>query len=90
MFVVNFNDDYVLDLDKDFTERHPKISSRPSSASIRAVAPPSTWTRWSGSLDHLKKGHKDKRVLLVITDGEDQDSTRLPNTHCMPLSNPPR
>jgi VWFA-related protein len=29
-----------------------------------------------GSLDHLKKGHKDKKVLLVITDGEDNASQR--------------
>jgi VWFA-related protein len=29
-----------------------------------------------GSLDHLKKGHKDKRVLLVITDGDDDASRK--------------
>ena len=29
-----------------------------------------------GSLTHLKKGHKDKRVLLVITDGDD-DASRM-------------
>ncbi len=30
-----------------------------------------------GSLDHLKKGHKDKRVLLVITDGDDDASRKI-------------
>ncbi len=29
-----------------------------------------------GSLDHLKKGHKDKKVLLVVTDGVDNASRR--------------
>ncbi len=27
-----------------------------------------------GSLDHLKKGSRDKKVLLVVTDGEDNAS----------------
>ncbi|HXU21364.1 MAG TPA: VWA domain-containing protein, partial [Verrucomicrobiae bacterium] len=29
-----------------------------------------------GSLGHLKKGHKDKRVLLVVTDGDDDASEK--------------
>jgi Ca-activated chloride channel family protein len=68
-FVVNFNDDYYLDLDKDFTNSVPelkealeRIDSRGSTALYDAII---------GSLDHLKKASKDKRVLLVVTDGED-------------------
>ncbi len=68
-FVVNFNDDFYLDLDKDFTNSIPelkealeRIDSRGSTALYDAII---------GSLDHLKKASKDKRVLLVITDGED-------------------
>ena len=71
-FVVNFNDDYYLDLDKDFTSSVPelkealeRIDSRGSTALYDAII---------GSLDHLKKAHKDKRVLLVVTDGEDNTS----------------
>jgi Ca-activated chloride channel homolog len=71
-FVVNFNDDYYLDLDKDFTNSIPelkealeRIDSRGSTALYDAVI---------GSLDHLKKAHKDKKVLLVVTDGEDNTS----------------
>jgi Ca-activated chloride channel family protein len=45
-FVVNFNDDFYLDLDKDFTN----------------------------SIPDLKEGTKDKKVLLVVTDGEDNAS----------------
>jgi VWFA-related protein len=71
-FVVNFNDDFYLDLDKDFTNSIPelkealeRIDSRGSTALYDAII---------GSLDHLKKAAKDKRVLLVVTDGEDNTS----------------
>lgn len=52
-FVVNFNDDFYLDLDKDFTNSIPelkealeRIDSRGSTALYDAII---------GSLDHLKK-----------------------------------
>jgi VWFA-related protein len=71
-FVVNFNDDFYLDLDKDFTNSIPelkealeRIDSRGSTALRDAII---------GSLDHLKKASKDKKVLLVVTDGEDNSS----------------
>src|SRR6266566_1194772 len=71
-FVVNFNDDFYLDLDKDFTSSIPelkealeRIDSRGSTALYDAII---------GSLDQLKKASKDKRVLLVVTDGEDNTS----------------
>src|SRR6267142_692896 len=71
-FVVNFNDDFYLDLDKDFTNNIPelkealeRIDSRGSTALYDAII---------GSLDHVKKGKKDKKVLLVVTDGEDNTS----------------
>jgi Ca-activated chloride channel homolog len=74
VFVVNFNDEYYLDLNEDFTndtkelhEALERIDSRGSTALYDAII---------GSLDHLKKGHKDKRVLLVITDGDD-DASRM-------------
>jgi Ca-activated chloride channel homolog len=74
VFVVNFNDEYYLDLDEDFTsnqdelrEALEKIDTRGSTALRDAII---------GSLDHLKKGHKDKRVLLVITDGDDDASIK--------------
>jgi len=71
-FVVNFNDDFYLDLDKDFSNSIPelkealeRIDSRGSTALYDAII---------GSLDHLKKGKKDKKVLLIVTDGEDNTS----------------
>ena len=71
-FVVNFNDDFYLDLDKDFTNSIPelkealeRIDSRGSTALYDAII---------GSLDHFKKASKDKHVLLIVTDGEDNSS----------------
>src|SRR5271157_402174 len=71
-FVVNFNDDFYLDLDKDFTNSIPelkealeRIDARGSTALYDAII---------GSLDHLKKGKKEKKVLLIVTDGEDNTS----------------
>jgi Ca-activated chloride channel homolog len=71
-FVVNFNDDYYLDTEHDFTNdlaelrtALERIDARGSTALYDAVI---------GSLDHLKKGARDKKVLLVVTDGEDNAS----------------
>jgi Ca-activated chloride channel homolog len=71
-FVVNFNDDFYLDLDKDFSNSIPelkealeRIDARGSTALYDAII---------GSIDHLKKGKKEKKVLLIVTDGEDNTS----------------
>lgn len=71
-FVVNFNDDYYVDTDHDFTsdinemkQALERIDARGSTALYEAVL---------GSLDWLKKGSRDKKVLLVVTDGEDNMS----------------
>ena len=73
-FVVNFNDEFYLDTDGDFTSDQAnlndalsKIGTRGSTALYDAVI---------GSLGHLKKGHKDKRVLLLVTDGDDDASQK--------------
>jgi Ca-activated chloride channel family protein len=72
IFVVNFNDDYYLDIEKDFTnhiedlrEALERIDARGSTALYDALL---------GSLAHLKKGTRDKRVLLLISDGNDNAS----------------
>jgi Ca-activated chloride channel homolog len=73
-FVVNFNDDYYLDTVHDFTsdinelqDALDRIDSRGSTGLYDALI---------GSLDHLRKGHKDKKVILVISDGLDNASRR--------------
>jgi VWFA-related protein len=71
VFIVNFNDEYYLD--QDFTANIPllkdaldRIESRGGTALYDAVV---------ASADHLKKnGRLDKKVLLVVTDGEDNAS----------------
>ncbi len=71
VFVVNFNEEYFLD--QDYTGSVPKlkdalerIESRGGTALYDAVV---------ASADHLKKsGALEKKVLLVVTDGEDNAS----------------
>lgn len=75
VFVVNFNDDAYLDLPhgEDFTnniadmeEALSHIDSRGGTAMRDAI---------SMSIDHIKqKGHRDKKVLVVVTDGNDNSS----------------
>ncbi len=71
-FVVNFNDVYYLDTPGDFAANMEdlksaldKIDSRGGTALYDAIY---------ASLDHLKLGNRDKKVLLVVTDGEDNAS----------------
>lgn len=72
VFVVNFNDVYYLDTPGDFASNIEdlkaaldKIDSRGGTALYDAV---------NAALDHLKLGNRDKKTLLVITDGEDNAS----------------
>ena len=72
VFVVNFNDVYYLDTPGDFASNIEdlksaldKIDSRGGTALYDAVC---------ASLDHVKLGNRDKKTLLVITDGEDNAS----------------
>ena len=74
-FVVNFNDDAFLDLpnNKEFTndiseleQALSRIDSRGGTAMRDAI---------SMSIDHLRrKAHKSKKVLVVVTDGNDNSS----------------
>jgi len=71
VFIVNFNDEYYLD--QDFTNQIPqlkealeRIESRGGTALYDAVV---------ASAEHLKKNARlEKKVLLVVTDGEDNAS----------------
>ena len=75
VFVVNFNDEAFLDNPhgKEFTsdikeieEALTRIDSRGGTAMRDAIRM---------SIDHLKeKAHKDKKVLVVVTDGNDNSS----------------
>src|SRR6195256_1194579 len=71
-FVVNFNDDFYLDLDKDFTNSVPELKE--ALERIDARGSTALYDALIGSLDHLKKASKDKRVILLVTDGNDNTS----------------
>jgi len=72
VFIVNFNDDAFLDVEftndiKTLEEGVGRIDSRGGTAMRDAI---------SMSIDYLKsKGKKHKKVLLVVTDGNDNAST---------------
>jgi Ca-activated chloride channel homolog len=71
VFIVNFNDEYYLDQDftanlKKLQDGLEKIDSRGGTALYDAIV---------ASAAHLEKhGKLDKRVILVVTDGEDNAS----------------
>jgi Ca-activated chloride channel family protein len=74
VFIVNFNDTAYLDNPegKDFTnniaeleQALKRIDARGGTAMRDAI---------QMSIEHLKKGHRDKKVLVVITDGNDNSS----------------
>jgi Ca-activated chloride channel family protein len=74
IFIVNFNDSAYLDnpKDKPFTNDMreleaalAKIDTRGGTAMRDAI---------QMSIDHLKGSHRDKKVLVVITDGNDNSS----------------
>jgi VWFA-related protein len=74
VFVVNFNEDAYKDLPngreftndiKEMEEALRRIDSRGGTAMRDAI---------QLSIDHLKKAHKDKKVLVVVTDGNDNSS----------------
>jgi Ca-activated chloride channel homolog len=73
-FVVNFNDEYYLDTDGDFTSDQRNLSDALSRIETRGST--ALYDAVIGSLGHLKKGHKDKRVLLLVTDGDDDASQK--------------
>ncbi len=73
-FVVNFNDEYYLDTDGDFTNDPANLHDALSRIDTRGST--ALYDALIGSLAHLKKGHKDKRVLLLVTDGEDTASEK--------------
>jgi Ca-activated chloride channel homolog len=71
VFIVNFNDEYYLD--QDFTasinklkEGLEKIEARGGTALYDAVV---------ASADHLKGAKLDKKVIFIVTDGEDNASS---------------
>jgi len=71
VFVVNFNEEYFLD--QDYTASIPKLKD--ALERIEARGGTALYDAVVASSDHLKKsGELEKKVLLVVTDGEDNAS----------------
>ncbi|HLI63722.1 MAG TPA: VWA domain-containing protein [Terriglobales bacterium] len=71
VFVVNFNEEYFLD--QDYTGSIPKLKD--ALERIEARGGTALYDAVVASADHLKKsGELQKKVLLVVTDGEDNAS----------------
>jgi len=74
MFVVNFNDSVSFGLPPDmpFTDRPEQLERALSG--IRAVGQTALYDGIAAALDHLKQGSRDRKVLILISDGGDNAS----------------
>ncbi len=71
VFVVNFNDEYYLD--QDFTGSIPKL--REALEKVETRGGTALYDALVASADHLKKNARlEKKVIFVVTDGEDNAS----------------
>ena len=71
VFVVNFNDDYYLD--QDYTDSIPKLQNALEHYETRGGT--ALYDAVLASNDHLMKSRNEKKkVLFVVTDGEDDAS----------------
>lgn len=71
VFIVNFNEEYFLD--QDYTASIPKLKD--ALERIEARGGTALYDATIASADHLKRaGDLEKKVLLVVTDGEDNAS----------------
>lgn len=72
VFVAHFNDKYYFD--REFTNNIDELKK-----ALEQAEPSSSTALYDAaglSLDHLKSGYLDKKVLLIVSDGEDNSSHR--------------
>jgi Ca-activated chloride channel family protein len=74
MFVVNFNEkvSFGLPHDTPFTDEAAQL--RAAMSRIAADGMTALYDAVAAALEHLKKGNRDKKVLIVISDGGDNAS----------------
>ena len=72
VFVVNFNDVFYLDTPGDFARNIEDLKAALDKIDSRGGT--ALYDAGRASLDHLKLGSHDKKVMLVISDGEDNAS----------------
>ena len=74
MFVVNFNEkvSFGLPLNMAFTDQVPQLQV--ALATVDADGETALYDAVTVALDHLKQGDRDKKVLIVVSDGGDNAS----------------
>ncbi len=72
VFVAHFNQNYSFDLNKDFTSDVGELGK--ALAHTESRGPTALYDAILTSLDHLKRGYNSKKVLLIVSDGEDNSS----------------
>ena len=74
MFVVSFNENVTFGLPDGtpFTDKEPQLEAALSR--IAANGRTALYDAVAAALEHLKKGNRDKKVLIVISDGGDNAS----------------
>jgi len=71
LFVVNFNDEYYLD--QDFTSNVNKLKE--ALEKIEARGGTAMYDALVASADWMKRAKLEKKVIFVVTDGEDNESS---------------
>jgi VWFA-related protein len=72
-FVVNFNSDYYLDLEgKDFTNSTDEVRTALDRTNTRGQT--AIFDALRASINHIRGGTRQKKVLLTISDGVDNSS----------------
>lgn len=74
MFVVNFNEriSFGLPLNTPFTDQPDALLRALSN--IRAIGQTALYDGIAAALEHLKQGNREKKVLILLTDGDDNRS----------------
>src|SRR5690349_16448383 len=75
MFLVNFNEHVSFGLPHDvaFTDRSDELKD--AMRTVKADGKTALYDAVAVALDHLKEGNRDKKVLIVVSDGADNAST---------------
>lgn len=74
MFVVQFNENvsFGLPADMPFTDKEPPL--RMALARTKATGMTALYDAVAAALEHVEEGNRDKKVLIVISDGADNAS----------------
>jgi VWFA-related protein len=74
MFAVSFNEKVTFGLPSDtpFTDKGPQLEAALSQIATNGLT--ALYDAVAAALDHLKKGNRDKKVLIVVSDGGDNAS----------------